>query len=219
LQVLDRAGAGECPGYSQWLATLQAFFSESLREELTTVAGRPGHAAPSSQLATLRQELLTRPCVRAYLAPRGIGLTAASGDERAQTQLRRRFMLLGQTLDGMRVWDIRRAIQAARAAGLGGAAPLELAAAGPMAVDTLYAALFEPELARLELWDLPASHLEGPDLLNVLRVLDVPQALTLAAERARVRLGGADTGTYKYTLTTCRNLGWPEVEIANRPRE
>ena len=28
-----------------------------------------------------------------------------------RTKIRRRFMAWGQTLDGMRVWDIRRAIQ------------------------------------------------------------------------------------------------------------
>ena len=48
----------------------------------------------------------------AYVCPRGIGPAAWTGDEKKQTQIRRRFMLLGQTLDGMRVWDIRRTIQA-----------------------------------------------------------------------------------------------------------
>ena len=47
----------------------------------------------------------------AFFAPRGVGLTAWSGGEKRLTKIRRRFMLLGQTLDGMRVWDIRRAIQ------------------------------------------------------------------------------------------------------------
>jgi hypothetical protein len=41
-----------------------------------------------------------------------VGLTAWSGGETRLTKIRRRFMLLGQTLDGMRVWDIRCAVQA-----------------------------------------------------------------------------------------------------------
>ena len=37
----------------------------------------------------------------AYVAPRGIGPTAWGQAERRQTQVRRRFTLLGQTLDGI----------------------------------------------------------------------------------------------------------------------
>ena len=49
-----------------------------------------------------------------YLPPRGIGPTAWTTDEKESTHIRRRFALLGQTIDGMRVWDIRRAIQSLR---------------------------------------------------------------------------------------------------------
>ena len=38
--------------------------------------------------------------VMVYVAPRGVGRTAWNADEKKQTQIRRRFMLLGQTLDG-----------------------------------------------------------------------------------------------------------------------
>ncbi|MFT5857486.1 MAG: dienelactone hydrolase, partial [Verrucomicrobiales bacterium] len=51
----------------------------------------------------------------ALFAPRGVGPTAWTEDARERVHIRRRFMLLGQTLDGMRVWDIRRAIAAVRA--------------------------------------------------------------------------------------------------------
>ena len=40
--------------------------------------------------------------------PRGYGLASLTDDERYITQVRRRFMLLGQTLAGMQVWDVRR---------------------------------------------------------------------------------------------------------------
>ena len=46
-----------------------------------------------------------------------------------------------------------------------------------------YAALFEPRLAEIVLVDPTASHREGPIFLNVLRVLDVPEALGLLAPR------------------------------------
>ena len=52
-----------------------------------------------------------------------------------------------------------------------------------MAANTLYASLFEPDIQRLDLHDLPGSHREGPDYLNVLRFLDIPQAASTALVR------------------------------------
>ena len=52
----------------------------------------------------------------------------------------------------------------------------------------LYASLFEPGIAELDLTDLPASHRDGPDFLNVLKYLDLPQAVAMAAERCPVHL-------------------------------
>jgi hypothetical protein len=87
-------------------------------------------------------------------------------------------MLLGQTLDSMRVWDIRRAVQALRMMHPTNA-PISIQAEGPMAVNALYASLFEP-VSQLQLWNLPASQREGPDYLNVLRVVDIPLVTCMA---------------------------------------
>jgi len=46
-----------------------------------------------------------------------------------------------------------------------------------------YAALFEPRFAGVALVDPPASHRDGPTFLNVLRVVDIPDALGLLAPR------------------------------------
>jgi cephalosporin-C deacetylase-like acetyl esterase len=117
----------------------------------------------------------------AVVAPRGVGPTRwADAASREDIHIRRRFALLGQTLDGQRVWDVRRAVQA-----LGTLPPLtgarltvrgEREAAGL----ALYAALFAPSVGALELANPPGSHREGPTLLNVRRVLDLPQAVGLA---------------------------------------
>ena len=56
-----------------------------------------------------------------------------------------------------------------------------------MAVNILYAALYEPGIDGLML-SVPKSHRAGPDYLNVLRVLDVPQAAAMAAERSEVKI-------------------------------
>jgi hypothetical protein len=70
-----------------------------------------------------------------------------------------------------------------------------------MAGVALYAALFEPGVAKLELVDPPASHKQGPTFLGVLRVLDVPQAVALAFPRSVV-LHVKDEGS-------ARAWGWP----------
>jgi len=118
----------------------------------------------------------------AYLCPRGIGPTAwAKPGERDDVQVRRRFPLVGQTLDGQRVWDIRRAIQALRA--VEGHAPQTLSGKGQGGALALYAGLFEPEVKVISLNNLPSSHLEGPILMNISRHLEMPQAVALAFPR------------------------------------
>jgi dienelactone hydrolase len=118
----------------------------------------------------------------AWLCPRGIGPGAWSGDARKQAHIRRRFMLLGQTLDGMRVWDIRRGLEAVRRL-LPGLQRIELAADREMAANALFATLFEPDVAGVKTGQLAVSLRDGPDYLNVLQIIDVPEAVELARQR------------------------------------
>lgn len=55
-----------------------------------------------------------------------------------------------------------------------------------------YAALFEPSIKEVIVIDPPKSHMEGPHFLNVLRVLDIPEALGLLAPRPLTIIGGKD---------------------------
>ena len=92
-------------------------------------------------------------------------------------------MLLGQTLDGMRVWDIRRGVQVARGSVSEEGLPVKLTASGGMGVNAVYAALFEPAVRQLGLSEFPASPKNGPDYLNAGRYLDVPGALDFVRKR------------------------------------
>jgi dienelactone hydrolase len=132
---------------------------------------------------------------------------------RDQVQQRRRYMLLGQTQDGMTVWDIGCAVAAVRSAVLFPGRPVELAGTGRQAVNALYAALFAEGVTAVELTAPPASHRYGPDYLNVLRYLDVPQALALAAERAPVTLKQANPDDWAWTAGVGRRLGWPAERL------
>ena len=152
----------------------------------------------------------------AYVCPRGVGFSAWTGSSKAQTQRLRRFYLLGQSLDGMRVWDIRRSIQALRAVPALNEKPLWIQAHRDMAVDALYAAAFEGGVTRLDLHDMPLTHngtvegdpeQVGPAMLNVLRVLDIPQAAALAADKSRVVIYTRDKAAWDWTTTLAKNLG------------
>jgi hypothetical protein len=131
----------------------------------------------------------------------------ANIEPRKLVQIRRRFMLLGETLDSRRVWEIQRAVQALRNTQEFAQLPLRLEADGDMAVNALYASLFEP-VDELVLSRLPASQVNGPDYLNVLRILDLPQTVAMASERAKVEIRGVTPADWAYATQTARRFGW-----------
>jgi hypothetical protein len=183
-EVLDEQG------WKEWLAAMRVGFANKLNDQ--TLPGADKNAFKS------KQEFFKN---------------AWNPDERKQTQIRRRFMLLGQTLDGMRVWDVRRAIQALRTIDSMSDTPIQLRGKKNMAGIVLYASLFEPGIARLDLWALPNSHRDGPTFLNVLRYLDMPQAVAMAAEHRRVRLYQKDGSGWQFPQAVTNKLGWPEKQL------
>jgi dienelactone hydrolase len=197
--------------FSRWLAAMRAGFEDDLREEIQ--AARTPKDPDSVTFHRLQRLMKTNAITYAFVAPRGVGLTAWNPDVKRQIHIRRRFMLLGQTLAGMRVWDIRRAIQALGALGRAGGNLIELQGRGTMACNVLYASLFEPGLESLNLWDLPRSHRAGPDYLNVLRFLDVPQAVAMAMENHRINLHVASTKEWGYPVSLARAMEWDPVQI------
>lgn len=193
------------PGPAEWDA-----WAASVRKVFNPGTSSPASQPASGDFGTYRQAVIDSGVVHMYAPPRGIGPTAWTQAEPDQTHLLRRFMLLGQTADGMRVWDVRRAVQAARTIPNLSESSLRIEAAGPMAGVALYASLFEPEVAGLDLADLPASHDRGPIFLNVLRFLDVPQALAMAVERTEVSLRGTPREASAYASSVAAELGWPK---------
>jgi dienelactone hydrolase len=198
------------PGEAEWqrpVAAVRHAYGKAIPGEAPIEAGAEAFAA-------LRETARRSSTALAFVAVRGVGPTAWTADEKARIHVRRRFMLLGQTLDGMRVWDVRRALQAL--AGVEGLSdlPVGLEAGDSMAGIALYAVLFEPRVARLELRGLPRSHREGPDFLNVLRALDVPQAVAMAAERRPVRLIQETPEGWEFPAAVAARLGWKAERLA-----
>lgn len=203
LNVLDEEG------WRGWLAGMRPGFEAELKEEALP---EPDPKAWSENEGMFRQFKWAM----AWVAPRGIGPTAWDPAEKKQIQNRRRFYLLGQTLDGMQVWDARRAAQALRSVPELKGVPLWLQGERQMAGIALYAGLFEPDVARLDLWSLPHSHRDGPYFLNVLRFMDVPQAVALAAEHSQVRIYQADAAGWEYPAAVAEKLGWDRKQIQVR---
>lgn len=145
----------------------------------------PGVTMPARDEARYNQTLRTlehHKWAFATLAPRGVGPTKwAEPGSPADVLVRRRFALIGQTLDGQRVWDLLQAMGAVRGRDDLKNVPLSLQGKGEMAGIVLHAAIYDRDVKRVDLWHLPTSYNQGPTFLNALRVLDMPQALALAA--------------------------------------
>ena len=91
----------DAEGWTKFLAAYQGVFAAQL-------AGETLPAADAAEWDSTKKMFAAQKWSMAYVAPRGIGPTAWDQTPKKQTQHRRRFQLLGQTLDGMRVWDVRR---------------------------------------------------------------------------------------------------------------
>jgi len=196
-------------GWNQFLATLGAAFEE---------------AFPRTELPELDEEAFAaearmhgaRQWGMVYLPPRGIGPTAWTTDEKERRHIRRRFALLGQTLDTMRIWDIRRGIRATRAIQGMGDVPLWLQGSGVMAANALHASLFEEDIHRLDLHGMPASYREGPELLNVLRFTDLPQVAAIAGASSRLRLYTDEAEEWRFLTGLAKKMEWPEDRLQLR---
>ena len=101
----------------------------------------------------------------------------------------RSHALLGRTVDQGRVWDI---IATAKHLKKEHKTPIRVIGLGQDGILAAYAALFEPSIEEVIIVDPPASHKDGPIFLNVLRVLDVPDALGLLAPRKLTLINAKD---------------------------
>jgi dienelactone hydrolase len=97
--------------------------------------------------------------------------------------IRRSLPLLGRTVDSCRLTDVLSAAAHALPTTRSSAPEWKVIGRGSAGILAAYAALFEPRFSEVVIVDPPTSHRQGPIFLNVLRVLDVPEALGLLAPR------------------------------------
>lgn len=179
---------------SQWpqqLGIARAGFAPAFQDEFKLAGVKANAPVPQSlQKGFQRWVQYMKQNRSAYITftVRGIGNTALKNDERHRTQVRRRFMLLGQTLAGMQVYDILRAIEAIRTDKTYRKLPLHLWGAGEMANNVLLASLFAKDIEQLHLSDLATDDRKAPDYLNISRVVTWPDLVKLAQTRTKLQL-------------------------------
>jgi dienelactone hydrolase len=192
LEVLDETS------WQRRLTVARTGFASALRDELQLAgsADSPGLGTTSVDLDPALSKWLEhiRDERTAWItfAPRGVGLSRVTQERSYHTQVRRRFMLLGQTLAGMQSWDVRRVLQAVRQCDGIGALPMRCRASEEMTEVVSFAALFEPGISSLALTIAPRVDKEAPDFLNWSRIITPGQLLTLIRERCLLQIG-ADT--------------------------
>jgi dienelactone hydrolase len=125
-------------------------------------------------------------CTVLILNPR---LTEHPMTPRDYADVERSASWIGRTVASMRVWDILRAVEWIVSEEKLAAASISVYGKGEAGVLGLYAGLLDPRIGRVLLHDPPASHADGPALLNVLRITDIPDVAAAFAPRPLVFVG------------------------------
>ncbi len=130
------------------------------------------------------------------LEPRATGYPGVSNYK--WSNIRMTTALIGSTIESMQTWDLLRSVDfltEAEGLHLDG---ISVYGRKQMGALGLYAAAMDPRITRVILDDPPASHWQGPPLLNVLRVTDLPEAAAIMAPREIVSLSKLPAA-YDYT--------------------
>src|SRR5262249_53912270 len=142
------------------------------------------------------------------MCPRGVGPVAWTRNV-FPNAVERSFPLVGATSDSGRVWDVKT-VARRHAPARGG---WRTAGRGQAGIVAACGAVFEPAIEEVTAIEPPSSHMPelpggayAPPLLNVLRVLDVPEALGCLAPR-RLVLTGASARAFDRTAALYRLAG------------
>jgi hypothetical protein len=135
------------------------------------------------------------------VAPRGVG-PGAWTRKSPPNYVERAHALLGRTVDEGRVWDIvsyfNSPVPELRYKVIG---------RGQAGILAAYAGLFNPRIKEVVIVDPPTSHRNGPIFLNVLRVLDIPEALGMLAPDVKLTLIGAKDKAFDRTAQLYKLAG------------
>lgn len=140
----------------------------------------------------------------ATIEPRGTGPT--SWHPSFDWQFTRAALLVGRTTTSMQIWDVLRAVEVIGTAEDFSTNKVFTYGSGDAGIVALYAAVLDEEIAGALIDEPPASHTQGPHLLNVLRVVDLPEAAGLVAPR-QLGLVNAPQRPFHWTERLYERLG------------
>jgi hypothetical protein len=155
----------------------------------------------------------------AYFEARGVGETGWSPS--LQWHIRRSAAWTGRTIASMRVYDVLRCLQAIREIPEIGSNTIYIAAQGEMAVVAAYAALLDGNVKTLVLKDPPPTQNvvsdpsgrgEALEMLNSLRVTDIPQVVGLNYPNELVMVGNPPT-TFEWIKNLYGNFNIPDTYV------
>jgi cephalosporin-C deacetylase-like acetyl esterase len=130
------------------------------------------------------------------VGPRNTG--SLRWDDPPPFYIQRALPLVGRTVDRCRLDDVLAAVNQVLA--VPGDSQVRIIGRGAAGIIAAYTALLEPRLAEAMVVDPPSSHREGPIFLNVLRVIDIPEALGLLAPRP-LTIWSAQPAAFEATLS------------------
>jgi cephalosporin-C deacetylase-like acetyl esterase len=114
--------------------------------------------------------------------------------------------LIGTTVESMQLWDLLRSVDyLIEGEGLK-LSEISVYGRKQMGALALYAAALDPRITRVILDDPPSSHWQGPALLNILRVTDLPEVAGMVTPREIVSLTSVPEA-YSYTSSIYRLYG------------
>ena len=118
--------------------------------------------------------------------PRGTGRD--TWDISTQIRIKRTSVIVGRTLDDMRLADVLAAVDYLARDPHHDGSPITVVGSGKMGIIAAYAALLDNRIGRVIVHHPPLSHDEAPVFLNVMRYVDIPEALAMLAPRELVFL-------------------------------
>lgn len=100
--------------------------------------------------------------------------------------MKRQAMVAGTTLESMQVYEVLRSLDLLRSLPHIDPARITILGKGEDGVNGMYAALLDGNTHRVVLQSPPASHVQGPHYLGVLRYTDIPETADLIGDKLRI---------------------------------
>jgi cephalosporin-C deacetylase-like acetyl esterase len=107
-------------------------------------------------------------------------------DNDPRHHMKRQAMVSGTTIESMQLFEVLRSVEFLKALPQVDPARITIVGKGESGINGLYAALLDRTVEKAILSSPPASHLQGPCYLNILRFTDIPEVVQLMSDRVRL---------------------------------